>query len=105
MQRIVTGHSKSGKSIFTSIGEPPCVVRMESAPGTESVEVWATESLSTIPVEEGDPTVELKSFSPGPGGTRFRISRIPSEQELAQALPEGIDPVAFRQEQIALSHW
>lgn len=100
MQRIVTGHSKSGKSIFKSIGEPPCVVRMESAPGLEAVEVWATEDIPTIPVKGDDPTVGLKSFSPGPGGTRLRISRIPSEKELAQALPEGIDPVAFRQEHI-----
>jgi mannose-6-phosphate isomerase-like protein (cupin superfamily) len=100
MQRVVTGHSKNGKSIFTSIGEPPCVVRLNSVPGSEAFEVWATEGIPTVPATGDDLTVGLKSFSPGPGGTRLRIARIPSEKEIAQALPGGIDPVAYRQEHI-----
>ena len=47
---------------------------------------------------EGDPTVEMSSFVPGPGGTRFRVMRMPSQQELARASEEGIDLAAGMQE-------
>ncbi len=100
MRRIVTGHSPSGKSVFISDGKPPRVVKMESIPGLELTEIWANDAIPMIPAEQTDPTVGMSSFTPGPEGTRFRIVRFPSEQELAQALPGGIDRAAVRQEYI-----
>ena len=100
MRRIVTGHSPSGKSVFISDGEPPRVVKMETMPGYELAEIWANDASPMVPAEQADPTVGMSSFIPGPEGTRFRIVRFPSEQELALALPGGIDLVALRQEHI-----
>ena len=101
MRRIVTGHDKSGKSVFVSDGEPPRVVRLKNLPGPDMTEIWATDDIPTIPADKGDPTVEMSSFVPGLGGTRFRISRMAPQQEIARALEKGIDLEAVRQEALA----
>lgn len=101
MRRIVTGHTESGKSVFVSDGKPPRVVTLKNLPGLEFFEVWATEGIPAIPADEGDPTVEMASFVPGPGGTRFRITVNPPAQELERALEEGIDLAAIQQELLA----
>ena len=77
LRRIVTGHTESGKSVFMSDGEPPRVASTKDIPDLKMVEVWATDGIPTIPVEKGDPTVEMSSLAPGPEGTRFRIQQFP----------------------------
>jgi mannose-6-phosphate isomerase-like protein (cupin superfamily) len=96
MRRIVTGN-KDGKSVFISDGMPPRVVRLESLPVIESTEIWATDDTATIPIQPGDPTVEMSSFVPGPTGTRFRFFRMPPLQEFAEVL-EKADMAAVGQE-------
>lgn len=94
MRRIVTGH-KDGKSVFVSDGIPPRVVTLET--GLELTEIWATDDIPTIPIEQGDPTVEMSSFVPGPAGTRFGLSQVPPQQELDKVL-EKVDMAAVGQE-------
>jgi len=103
MRRIVTGHTQSGKSIFAIDGEPPRVVRLKEFPGVDLTEIWTTDDIPTIPADRGDPTVEMSSLIPGPGGTRFRIMRAAPQQEIARALEKGIDLRAVRQESLANS--
>ncbi|MFC2036113.1 cupin domain-containing protein [Chloroflexota bacterium] len=98
MRRVVTGHTKSGKSVFVSDGEPTRTVMVKDYPGPELIEVWATDGIPTIPVDEGDPTIEMSSFVPGPGGTRFRIIQMPPKQKLEHARGEGKDVAAGWQE-------
>jgi mannose-6-phosphate isomerase-like protein (cupin superfamily) len=96
MRRIVTGH-KNGKSVFVSDGTPPRVVRLEKLPVLEMTEMWATDDIATLPIQPGDPTVEMSSSVPGPAGTRFRYFRMLPEQKLAGLL-DKVDMAAVGQE-------
>ncbi len=100
MRRVVTGLTQSGKSIFVSDGEPPRNIKAEGL-DSEIFEVWGTDGIPTIPVEEGDPTVEMTSFIPPSGGTRLRISRIPGTKEVERATEAGVDIAAVQQERRA----
>jgi len=74
MRRVVTGHTESGKSVFVSDGEPPCVEVRPS--GNEITEVWATHGIPTIPVAQGDPTMDTADFFPAAGDTSLKIMRM-----------------------------
>lgn len=97
MRRVVTGLTQSGKSVFVSDGEPPRNIKPEGL-DSEIFEVWGTDGIPTIPVKEGDPTVDMSSFIPAPGGTRLRISRIPGTKEVERATKAGVDMAAVQQE-------
>ena len=101
MKRIVTGHTQNGKSIFVSEAEPSQVVTLENWHGLALIELWATDSSPTLPVDQSEPTVGMSSFVPGPGGTRFRIVQFPSAPEAQQASESRADPEAIRQEALA----
>ena len=103
MRRIVTGHTPEGKSVFVSDGEPPRVASIKGIPDQGMVEVWTTDNIPTIPVDKGDPTVEMSSLVPGPEGTRFRICQFPSDQVWARAIEEGIDLAAALREYSAMT--
>ncbi len=94
MRRIVTGHDKSGKSVFVSDGKPPRILRVKNLPGFEITTVWRTKGVPAIPVGEGDPTEEMLSAFPGPGETTFSISVDPPEQDMTRAAQEGVDLAA-----------
>ncbi|MEO6001755.1 MAG: cupin domain-containing protein [Opitutus sp.] len=64
----------------------------ESLPGLELIELWATEEKAKVPAPDLDPTLTMKSFVPGPGGSRFRIFRLPGISERA------FDAQAFQRE-------
>ena len=99
MRRVVTGLTQSGKSVFISDGEPPRNIKPEGL-DSDNFEVWGTDGIPTIPVEEGDPTV-LSSYIPAPGGTRFRILQIPGTKEVERATKAGVDIAAVQQERWA----
>jgi mannose-6-phosphate isomerase-like protein (cupin superfamily) len=92
LRRVVTGRNRAGKGIITHNGISPRVVTTETLPGLALVEVWATDSIPTVPVAPVDPTTTMKSFVPGPGGTRFRIVQFPG------ASTRAFDQEAFRRE-------
>ncbi|MFC2034767.1 cupin domain-containing protein [Chloroflexota bacterium] len=100
MRRVVTGLTQSGKSIFVLDGEPPRNIKPVGL-DSQIFEIWATDCIPTIPVEDSDPTVEMSSFIPGPGGTRFRIWRMPGTKEVERATKAGVDIEAVRQERLA----
>src|SRR5689334_6985693 len=76
-RRVVTGHDSNKKAIFLFDGQPERVVTTETLPGLELIELWATEETPRVPVPGVDPTLTMKSFVPGPGGSRFRVFRLP----------------------------
>jgi mannose-6-phosphate isomerase-like protein (cupin superfamily) len=91
MRRIVTGLNEEGKSVFSSVGEPPRVATIDELPSFRMTEVWATEAPPAIPNQEGDITTEISSLLPGMNATRFRIVQYYPEQELIDALQSGAD--------------
>ena len=96
MQRVVTGHTEDGKSVFVSTGETPRIVNFVEPPIPELsepwlTELWATDIIPTVPADKADPTVSMVSFVPKPGGTRFRITRIAPQQVIKQSLEKGVN--------------
>jgi mannose-6-phosphate isomerase-like protein (cupin superfamily) len=92
IRRVVTGHDSSGNAIFLYDGQPERVVSIETLPGLELVELWATEHTPIVPVPSADPTLTMESFVPGSGGSRFRIFRLPGRSR------HVFDAEAFRRE-------
>jgi mannose-6-phosphate isomerase-like protein (cupin superfamily) len=92
LRRVVTGRNHAGKAIIVQDGVSPRVVTTETLPGLALVEVWATDKVPTLPVAPVDLTTTMKSFVPGPGGTRFRIVQFPG------ASTRAFDQEAFRRE-------
>ncbi|MFC2035147.1 cupin domain-containing protein [Chloroflexota bacterium] len=100
MRRVVTGLTKSGKSVFVSDGEPPCNIKPEGL-DSDNFEIWGTDGIPTIPVEGGDPTVEMSSFIPALGGTRLRTLQFPGTKEIDRATKAGVDIAAVQKERWA----
>jgi mannose-6-phosphate isomerase-like protein (cupin superfamily) len=98
VRRVVTGHDEEGKAIFISDGTPARHITFDNLPGLEFFELWATEGVPQIPVDNFDPSVDIQSFVPSATGTRFRIVRFPSGLEMAKLIEKGFDPAAFRSE-------
>jgi mannose-6-phosphate isomerase-like protein (cupin superfamily) len=98
VRRVVTGHDEEGKAIFISDGTPARHVTFDNLPELEFFELWATEGVPQIPVDNFDPSVDIESFVPSATGTRFRIVRFPSGLEMAKLIEKGFDPAAFRNE-------
>jgi len=92
LRRVVTGRSRAGKAIIVQNGVSPRVVTLETLPGLALVEVWATDTIPKLPVTPVDLVTTMKSFVPGPGGTRFRIVQFPG------ASTRAFDQEAFRRE-------
>jgi mannose-6-phosphate isomerase-like protein (cupin superfamily) len=92
LRRVVTGRNRAGKAIIVQNGVSPRVVTTETLPGLALVEVWATDTMPTVPVTPVDLTPTMESFVPGPGGTRFRIVQFPG------ASTRAFDQEAFRHE-------
>ena len=89
MRRVVTGHTESGKSVFVSDGEPP---RIEIRPsGNEATEVWATHGIPTIPVAQGDPTVDVLDFFPEAGNTSLKVMRMRPGLESGMHTSDTVD--------------
>ncbi len=101
VRRVVTGHDDEGKAVFISDGEPARTVQFENLPGLAFFELWATDDVPRIPVNNFDPPVNIRSFVPGPVGTRFRLVRFPSGLEMAKLMGSGFDPAAFRSEYLS----
>jgi mannose-6-phosphate isomerase-like protein (cupin superfamily) len=92
LRRVVTGRNRAGKAVIVHNGVSPRVVTTETLPGLALVEVWATDIIPTLPVAPVDLTTTMKSFVPGPGGTRFRVVQFPG------ASTRAFDQEAFRRE-------
>jgi hypothetical protein len=100
MKRVVTGNSPEGKAVIVSDGLPPRIVNLENLGGIEFIEMWATEETPTLPAPGEDLTPTMKSFVPGPGGTRFRLVKFPPDAVVQMALVMAEDPSGVLQEYI-----
>ncbi|MFC1976865.1 cupin domain-containing protein [Chloroflexota bacterium] len=101
MRRVVTGIDKNGKSVLVSDGEPPRHFKTET--GQEIYETWRTYGISTIPVDESDPTVEMTSCLPevGEGGSFLRFIYYPSAEAVERAAKDGVDLEAVEKRRLA----
>lgn len=97
VRRVVTGHA-DGKAVFVGDGQPPRVIRLEKVPGLLMTEVWESAATPVVPIADSDPTTQGSRLTPGPSETRVIVSRFPTSSELANAGPNGFDPVAAREE-------
>jgi mannose-6-phosphate isomerase-like protein (cupin superfamily) len=79
IRRIVTGHDRSGKSVFVGDGAPRRVVDLKGLKGFSIAAVWATDHGMTALPGSDDPTQAMTTFVPGHGGTRFHISVLPPD--------------------------
>lgn len=98
MRRVVTGHDENGRSVVVSDGPIPRSREFISLPGWVSRLPWATEPGQRLSRTGEDPTPEVTSLLPAPGGTRFIVLTFPPESALADP---AFDPAAFDQEQRA----
>ncbi len=89
MKRVVTGHNQDGKSVFVSEGEPPRVVTSEH--GNQLTYCWGTEQTPMVPVSGDDPTPEMSSHLPAPGGTSFFIVQFPGNSESRMHATDTVD--------------
>jgi len=89
MRRIVTGHDAAGKAVFIEDGAPPHRVTLDGRPGWELNTVWATTGVPVVPAQ-GDPAVDVTSYLPATGGTRFIVATIPSRADQARAAAPDI---------------
>jgi hypothetical protein len=86
--------------VFISDEEPNRVITLDHRPGLRLIEMWVTDDVPVIPVSKGDPIIEMSSFVPEPGGTRFRLVEFPPDQGVQGFQDAGINKVATRQEYI-----
>ena len=92
MRRIVTGHDSEGRSVVVSDGAHPRNSEYRSVPGLAAGLAWATESGQPANKIGTDPTADVVSLVPGPGGTRLLTMVIPPDAVMAAP---GFDPQAF----------
>lgn len=79
VRRVVTGHNASGKAVVAADGPPPANHSMPGVDGLGIIAVWATDHGMTAVPGSDDPTANMVSYVPGPGGTRFLITVLPPD--------------------------
>jgi len=95
IRRVVTGHDRSGKSVFVSDGAPRRTVTLKGLNGASITAVWATDHGMTALPGCDDPTPAMTTFVPGHGGTRFHITVFPPDRK---ARTRGPNPAAVAAE-------
>lgn len=86
-RRVVTGHDEAGRAIVLSDGPAPFVHLNEREPEFRSTDVWRTfETPAVISPSAIEPTLGPRRQLPNPGGTVFRINRIPAETEFTRTM-------------------
>jgi mannose-6-phosphate isomerase-like protein (cupin superfamily) len=84
MKLVITGHDKTGKSIFSHAGNPP----KESSPG--SYELWSTRGALEVPDgTDAQKPVELGYF-PVDGESAFKVVSVPGKTARAAMGERGI---------------
>lgn len=80
--RVVTGHDDKGRAIVVE-DRPVDPVTLSVLPGFETIELWHTEGVPSMPDGLGESGVPR--YFPAPGGTVFRVVTFPpaSDSELA----------------------
>jgi len=79
VQRIVTGRTAAGKSVFVSDGRPPVSSRFQHVPGMAVTLAWETSPDSQLPSAGNDPTPASSTRVPDPGGTTLLFVTFPPD--------------------------
>jgi len=79
VRRVVTGNDAAGKAVFVSDAAAPRARVGVHHPGFAEALLWATDATPVVPHGGGDPTPQVTSFMPGPGGTRFLMVTFPPD--------------------------
>ncbi len=90
-RRIVTGHTKAGKSVFKSDQVTPRSTAFKNVPGFVTTLIWETQPGAAVPAAEGDPSTSAASWVPAPGGTNLMFITFPPDSVM---MSPGFDPAA-----------
>lgn len=85
VRRVVTGHTKDGKSIFIMDGPAPTVMSRGTA-STEVTELWETRGAPASNEGGDDPTSHPYRLPPPKNGTVLRIIEYPPDKIRVAAL-------------------
>lgn len=96
VRRVVTGLDRDGKAVVVSDGPPPRRHDLVHVPGMSTAMLWATAAGEQVRADGPDPTPQVVSQVPGPGGTCFVIVRFPPDSVFRDP---GFDAVAADAEQ------
>ena len=91
IRRIVTGHDRTGKSVFVSDSAAPRTTEFKHVPGFVASLLWETAPGASVPAAEGDPAVSAGSWTPSPGGTNLMFITFPPD---AVMMSPSFDPAA-----------
>jgi uncharacterized cupin superfamily protein len=100
VRRVVTGRDAAGKAVIASDGIPPHSHDLVHVPGMSTAMLWATRPATPLGDGGPDPTREVASQVPRPGGTCFVIVRFPPDSVFRDP---GFDTAAADAEQRAAS--
>jgi mannose-6-phosphate isomerase-like protein (cupin superfamily) len=92
-RRVVTGQRADGTDAFVSDGPSPRHIRIESWPGYSITAIWATDLETTAVPGSEDPTLAMRSFVPGPGGSRIIVGVIPPGESGSESSAEYAEKV------------
>lgn len=95
VRRVVTGHTRFGRSVFVSDGATPRSTAFRQVRGMSTALVWETRPNGTVPAPPGDPTLVNESWLPGPGGTIAVVVTFPPDSVMADPT---FDPEAASRE-------
>jgi uncharacterized cupin superfamily protein len=100
VRRVVTGRDAAGKAVIASDGTPPRSHDLAHVPGMSTAMLWATSPGASLRDGGQDPTGEVVSQVPLPGGTCFVIVRFPPDSVFRDP---GFDAAAAEAEQRVVS--
>jgi mannose-6-phosphate isomerase-like protein (cupin superfamily) len=96
IRRVVTGRGGAGRAMVISDGPPPRSHDLVHVPGMSTALLWATAPGEPLQASGADPTPQVVSQLPLPGGTCFLIVRFPPD---AVFTDPGFDAAAAAAEQ------
>jgi mannose-6-phosphate isomerase-like protein (cupin superfamily) len=79
IRRVVTGHDRTGKSVFIADGKAPNVLEMESMPGVALTDLWRTTTSPASNRGNRDAAIGKIRLEPPANGTILRIVEIPPD--------------------------
>jgi mannose-6-phosphate isomerase-like protein (cupin superfamily) len=78
IRRVVTGHDEQNRAVVVEDG-PVDPVTLELMPGFETIELWHTDTVPSMPEELGGAGVP--HYFPPAGGSVFRVVTFPPEAQ------------------------
>lgn len=79
VRRIVTGRNSKNTSVFVADGCAPNSHQFQHIPGMSVTHLWATKPLPSLASAVTDPTPDLRSVVPIPGGTQLMFVTFPPD--------------------------